>query len=407
MPRLRTVSPRSRGFTRVRGGDGFAYVDHAGEALAPAHVERVEALVIPPAWEDVWICRYPSGHLQAVGTDEAGRRQYLYHPAWREQRDRAKFDRVVDVARRLPVARAVVTEHLALEGMPRDRSLAAAFRLLDLGFFRVGGEGHAEANNTFGLATLQRRHVRVDPDDPRALVFEYVAKSNKDRALSLRDDAVRACVEEMLAHDAPEESDLLVWQGEDGQWHDVVSTEVNAYVKEVLGRARPVPDDPQTLGGDAEAIALTRRGGEADEPVDVSAKDFRTWNATVLAAVALGVSTHAATTAAARKRAVSRAMQEVSSYLGNTPTVARSSYVDPRVIDLFEDGTTIEPILEEVGVGAASGEPATHGAVEAAVLELLTHPADAKRRARRSRVDGEKAARRAERRAEKTAREAP
>ncbi len=384
---------------RIREGDGFVYVDHAGEALAPEHVERVEALVIPPAWEDVWICRYPTGHLQAVGTDEAGRRQYLYHPAWREQRDRAKFARVVDVARRLPVARAVVVEHLGLPGMPRDRALATAFRLLDLGFFRVGGEGYAEANNTFGLATLQRRHVRTDPDDPQALVFEYVAKSHKDRVLSLRDDAVRASVAEMLDHDAAEETDLLAWRDEEGEWHDVVSSEINAYVKEVLGRAVPVPDGE---AADDDAVARARRAGEADSSVDVSAKDFRTWHATVLAALALAVSTHAATTAAARKRAVSRAMQEVSSYLGNTPTVARSSYVDPRVVDLFEDGTTIEPILEEVGVGAAFGEPATHGAVEAAVLELLTHPAEAKRRARRSRADGEKAARRAE----KIAREA-
>ncbi len=400
MPRLRTVSPRSRGYARVRRPDGFDYVDHAGDALLPEQTERVEALVIPPAWEDVWICRYPTGHLQAVGTDEAGRRQYLYHPAWREQRDRAKFERVVDVARRLPVARAVVAEHLVLEGMPRKRALAAAFRLLDLGFFRVGGEGYAEANNTFGLATLQRRHVRVDPDDPKALVFEYVAKSHQDRVLSLRDDAVRACIAEILEHDVPEETDLLAWRDEDGQWHDVVSSEINAYVKDVLGRATPVPDDE---AGDDDAVARARRAGEADESVDVSAKDFRTWHATVLAALALAVSTHAATTAAARKRAVSRAMQEVSSYLGNTPTVARSSYVDPRVVDLFEDGTTIEPILEELGVGAAFGEPATHGAVEAAVLELLTRPGEAKRRARRSRVDEEKTVRRVERARKKAA----
>ncbi len=397
MPRLRTVSPRSRGFTRVRRGEGFSFVDHAGQDVGPEHVERIEALVIPPAWEDVWICRYPTGHLQAVGTDEAGRRQYLYHQAWREQRDRAKFDRVIDVARRLPVARAVVAEHLATDGMPRDRALATAFRLLDLGFFRVGGEGYAEANNTFGLATLQCRHVRVDPDDPRALVFEYVAKAHQDRVLSLRDDAVRDAVVEMLERGAPDETDLLAWCDEEGSWHDVVSSEINAYVKEVLGRARPVPDGHVAGTADLRAAVEEAGDGTEDGPVDVSAKDFRTWHATVLAALALAVSTQAATTQAARKRAVSRAMQEVSSYLGNTPTVARSSYVDPRVVDLFEDGTTIEPILEDLGLGAALGEPATHGAVESAVLELLSHPGQAKRRARRSRVEGEKAQRRAER----------
>ena len=167
----------------------------------------------------------------------------------------------------------------------------------------------------------------------------------------------------------------------------MTSSEINAYVKEVVSAARP---------SDEAGVEVVREPGEVEQDVEVSAKDFRTWHATVLAALALAVSTRAATTAAARKRAVSRAMQEVSAYLGNTPTVARASYVDPRVVDLFEDGTTIEPILEEVG-GGAFGEPATHGAVESAVLHLLTHPGEAKRRARRSRVEAERAERRAAR----------
>ena len=362
MPRLRTVSPRSAGLSRRRRGEGFRYLDHRGEPAAREDVERIEALVIPPAWEDVWICRWPSGHLQAVGTDEAGRRQYLYHPAWREKRDRAKHERVLEVARRLPAARERVAADLALPGMPRERVLACAFRLLDLGFFRVGGETYAETNATFGLATLRCRHVSVEGGE---IVFDYVAKSHKERSLVLRDEGVREVVAALLARGADPEEDLLAWQDGSGAWHDVVSSEVNAYVKEVIA-------------------------------TDVSAKDFRTWHATVLAAVALAVSTHAATTAAARRRAVSRAVAEVSSYLGNTPTVARASYVDPRVVDLFEDGTTIEPILEEVG-GGVFGEPATHGAVEAAVLHLLTHPGEAKRRARRSRVEAERAERRASR----------
>lgn len=382
MPRLRTVSPRSRGWTRQRveeaDGGGFTYVDAAGEPLRREDAERAAALVIPPAWEEVWICPHASGHIQAVGTDEAGRRQYLYHPAWRERRDRAKHERVVDVARRLPGARGVVTAHLALPGMPRERALATAFRLLDLGFFRVGGESYAEANATFGLATIECRHVRVEGAE---VVFEYVAKSHKDRRLTLRDDAVREAVGVMLGRGAPEDADLLAWKDAEGAWCDVTSSDINAYVKEVVGGAAP---DGAAPGAD----------DAADEAV-VSAKDFRTWHATVLAAVALAVSTHAATSAAARKRAVSRAMQEVSSYLGNTPTVARASYVDPRVVDLFEDGTTIEPILEELGVGASFGEPATHGVVEEAVLHLLTHPGEAKRRARRSRVEAERAERRA------------
>ncbi len=379
MPRLRTVSPRSRGWTRRREGEDFAYVDAAGAVLPPEDAERARALVIPPAWQEVWICPHPNGHIQAVGTDEAGRRQYLYHPHWRERRDRAKHERVVDVARRLPAAREVVAGHLALPGMPRERALATAFRLLDLGFFRVGGETYAESNNTFGLATIECRHVRVEGPLVR---FEYVAKSSKDRSLTLRDEAVRDAVQVMLERDAAPDADLLAWRDEEGAWHDVTSSDINAYVKEVVGEVRPT--------------AGTSSGSrKADGAVDVSAKDFRTWHATVLAAVALAVSTHAATSAAARKRAVSRAMQEVAAYLGNTPTVARASYVDPRVVDLFEDGTTIEPILDELGVGATFGEPATHGVVEEAVLHLLTHPGEAKRRARRSRVEAERAERRA------------
>ena len=378
MPRLRTVSPRSRGWTRRRDGDDVVYLDAEGAPLRREDTERVRALVIPPAWQEVWICPHPNGHIQAVGTDEAGRRQYLYHPHWRERRDRAKHERVVDVARRLPGAREVVAEHLALPGMPRERALATAFRLLDLGFFRVGGETYAEANSTFGLATIECRHVRVEGPLVR---FEYVAKSSKDRSLALRDEAVRASVQVMLERDAPPDADLLAWRDDEGSWHDVTSSDINGYVKDVVGEVRPT--------------AATSAGSRTDGPVDVSAKDFRTWHATVLAAVALAVSTHAATSAAARKRAVSRAMQEVSAYLGNTPTVARASYVDPRVVDLFEDGTTIEPILDELGVGATFGEPATHGVVEEAVLHLLTHPGEAKRRARRSRVEAERAERRA------------
>ncbi len=380
MPRLRTVSPRSRGWTRERDGEGFRYVDHTGAQLPAQDAARVAALVIPPAWQDVWVCPHPNGHIQAVGTDEAGRRQYAYHPHWREKRDRAKHERVLDVARRLPAARATVAAHLALPGMPRERALATAFRLLDLGYFRVGGETYAESNATFGLATIECRHVSIDGPE---VVFDYVAKSHKDRRLVLRDDAVRDSLAGMLARGAPGESDLLAWQDEDGTWCDIASTEINAYVKDVISEAEPV------ASSDEEPSERALPG-----PVDVSAKDFRTWHATVLAAMALAVSTHASDTQAARKRAVSRAMQEVSGYLGNTPAVARASYVDPRVVDLYEDGTTIEPVLEDIGEGAGSGEPATRGAVEEAVLHLLTRPAEAKRLARRSRVAGTTAQRR-------------
>ncbi|MEJ5945939.1 DNA topoisomerase IB [Pseudokineococcus basanitobsidens] len=356
MPRLRTSSPNDPGWTRRRHGKGFRYLDALGEPLSREDRARCEALVIPPAWTDVWICPWPTGHIQVVGTDDAGRRQYRYHEEWRRQRDRAKHDRVLEVAERLPGARERVQRDLgrrtARDPMPRERALATAFRLLDLGFFRIGGESYAEANGSFGLATVEKQHVSVAGAQ---IVFDYVAKSGKDRHIAVADADVVDAVQTLRRRRGPRTDDLLAWRDARG-WHDVSSGDINAYVKEVVGG-------------------------------DVSAKDFRTWHATVLAAVALAVSTHAATSATARKRAVSRAMQEVAMYLGNTPTVARSSYVDPRVVDLFEDGVTVENALGLLGDDVDEGEPATHGEIESAVLALLhEEPVSDLRAARRGRA---------------------
>ncbi|MCI2237495.1 DNA topoisomerase IB [Paenibacillus sp. TRM 82003] len=351
MPRLRRVSSSSPGFTRRRCGKGWTYLDTAGERITdPAVVERIAKLAIPPAYTDVWICPHPDGHLQAVGTDERGRRQYRYHEQWRLERDRAKHDRVLEVAAQLPRAREVVAGHLRLPGVPRERVLAAAFRLLDLGFFRVGGDTYAEENGSYGLATLKREHVVQHGGE---LVFRYVAKSGKDRTTVIADPDVVEVVRTLKRRRGGGD-DLLAWK--DGpRWHDVTSDDVNAYLHETIGP-------------------------------DVSAKDFRTWHATVLAAVALGVSLPACTTPTARKRAVARAVAEVAEYLGNTPAVCRSSYVDPRVVDLFDDGVTIAPALQGLGEDAALGHPATHGAVERAVLDLLhTDPVAVSRAAARGR----------------------
>jgi DNA topoisomerase I len=356
MPRLRTVSPNQPGWTRRRQGKGFVYLDEEGQRLSAEHVQRCRQLVIPPAWRDVWICPFPTGHIQAVGTDDAGRRQYLYHPVWRQKRDAAKHDRVLTVAARLPKARERVAEHLALPGMPRERALATAFRLLDLGFFRIGGEAYAEANGSYGLATIEKQHVRTEGD---RIVFEYTAKSGNERLVAVADEDVRDAVRALLRRRGG--GDELLAYREGGRWRDVTSADINEYVKDVVG-------------------------GE------VSAKDFRTWHATVLAAVALAVSTNAAS-ASARKRAVARAMREVAEYLGNTPAVARASYVDPRVVDLFEDGVTIEPQLRRLGEGTLFGQPATHGAVERAVLRLLrTAPRSSARASRRPPALGRMAA---------------
>ncbi len=346
MVRLRTVSPRKPGWTRRRAGKGFVYLDQAGDRLDGQDRDRCVALVIPPAWEKVWICPVPNGHIQAVGSDDAGRRQYIYHEQWRVNRDKSKHDRVLEVAEHLPTARRRVGKHLRLDGMPFERALGTAFRLLDLGFFRIGGEAYAEENQSYGLATIQRQHVSVEDGQ---VIFDYVAKSGKERYIALADDRVRAAVRDLLNRD-DDNPDLLAWQGDDG-WHDVTSTDINGYVKQVVG-------------------------GE------VSAKDFRTWHGTVIAAVALARANAGARSASGRKRAVSAAMKEVSAYLGNTPTVARASYVDPRLVDLFDDGITIDPDL--VRPGQDLGDGTTHGKIERAVLNLLETPKSTLRRERRA-----------------------
>nr|WP_196791632.1 DNA topoisomerase IB [Motilibacter deserti] len=352
------------GITRRRYGKGWVYFWPDGRKVTEPDVkERLDALVLPPAWKDVWICPWPNGHIQALGTDDAGRRQYRYHDQWRIQRDREKHERVLAFAERLPAAREQAQAHLVQRGMCRDRVLACAFRLLDLGFFRIGSEEYAEENQTYGLATLRRGHTTIEG---RQITFEYLAKGSKERVISIVDEDVLAVVKELLDRDDPN-PELLAYVDDDGAWADVKSADINEYVKQVAGD-------------------------------DVSAKDFRTWHATVLMSVALAVSSSAADSATARKRAVSRGVTEVSTYLGNTPAVCRKSYIDPRVIDLFEDGVTIAPALERLGADASFGEPATHGEIEAAVLKLLGSPAAAAERrlarssARSSKGKGAKAA---------------
>ena len=336
MPRLRRVTCNDPGYSRRKAGKGFSYVGIDGARLTDADVvARLRALAIPPAWTDVWICSDERGHLQAVGTDDAGRRQYLYHPAWRERRDREKFDHMLEFGRSLPAIRKTCIKKLARPEMDRDRVLACAVRLLDLGFFRIGTEGYAEQHQHYGLATIRKSHVTIDGGE---LVFDFVAKSGKRRIQSVVDPAVHEVVTQLKRRRSGG-GELLAYKV-DGRWRDVKSTDINDFIKEIA----------------------------SDE---FTAKDFRTWNATVLAAVALAVSAQAATSKTARKRAVVRAMKEVAHYLGNTPAVVRSSYVDPRVVDHFEAGVTIASALGKLGEGAVFGQLATQGAIEEAVLDLL------------------------------------
>jgi DNA topoisomerase-1 len=336
VPRLKRADCSSPGIRRRRRGRGFEYIDQDGLRLTDEEtLARIRDLVIPPAWEDVWICPYPNGHIQATGIDARGRKQYRYHDKWRERRDQQKFDEMIDFARALPAMRRRVDEDLAQEGMTRERVLASAVRLLDRGFFRVGGEDYAAENESYGLATIHKQHVQL-LDDHR-LRFDYPAKSGQRRVQSIVDPEVYDVVRELKRRrgGSPE---LLAYR-EGRRWRDLKSADINAYVKEVTGG-------------------------------DFSAKDFRTWNATVLAAVALAVSGPAAQASQrARKRAIKRAVDEVAHYLGNTPTVARASYVDPRVFDRFEGGLTIGGVLTQLG---DNGDLASiHGAAEEAVLDLL------------------------------------
>jgi DNA topoisomerase IB len=301
-------------------------------------VTRIKALVIPPAWKDVWICPWPNGHIQAVGFDAAGRKQYLYHPRWRERRDQEKFEHMLDFAAALPKVRQTVTAGLAGRGLHRDRVLAAAVRLLDLGFFRVGGERYAEDNGTYGLATLRRDHVRFSKGQ---IVFCYPAKGGCERVQAVAE--AQACRVVRALRSRPDDGEaLFAYRRDGGGWHDVTSSEINDYLKEVTG-------------------------------LDVSAKDFRTWNATVLAAVGLAVSPVPRTSASSRRRAVARVVKEVSEYLGNTPAVCRASYIDPRVIERYQRGDTIVDALDRLGQ-AEDGALATQGAIEEAVLNLLRPP---------------------------------
>ncbi|MGI8595872.1 MAG: DNA topoisomerase IB [Thermoleophilaceae bacterium] len=335
MDELRRVDPCAPGITRRRGGRGFEYLYEDGERVTdPEVLERIAELVIPSAWREVWVCPYPMGHIQAIGTDAAGRRQYRYHDKWRERRDREKFDSMLGVAGALPRLRGAVAEDLARKSLPRDRVLACAVRLLDRGFFRVGGEDYAAENETYGLATMRKEHVTVSGDG--TITFDYPAKSGKRRIQRLMDDDVCSIVK-TLRRRRGGGSELLAYK-RGGRWYDIRSDDINEYLKR-------------------------RSGGP------FTAKDFRTWNATVLAAIALAVSASVAGgTETARNRAITRAVKEVSSYLGNTPAVARASYIDPRLWDRFEEGLTIGGVLVEMGSDGDVSEASLMG-VEQAVLE--------------------------------------
>jgi DNA topoisomerase-1 len=338
MPRLRRSDCSGPGIVRRRAGRGFVYLD-AGERVEEAEVlARIRELGIPPAWRDVWICPDPRGHLQATGIDAAGRKQYRYHDAWRARRDAEKFDDMTRFARALPAVRERVEADLTATGeLTRDRVLATAVRLLDRGFFRIGTEEYAVTNESYGLATMLKAHVSLERDG--TMVFDYPAKSGQRRVQAIVDPLVTEVVGALRRRRGG--GDGLLAYRERRRWHDLRSPDINAYLKE-------------STGG------------------DFSAKDFRTWNATVLAAVALAVSGPAAGAKTSRTRAITRAVKETAHYLGNTPAVCRASYIDPRVFDAYRGGLVIDRDVLARAVDGEAGElPIHHREIEEAVLDLL------------------------------------
>jgi DNA topoisomerase IB len=332
---LRRSDLSEPGIRRRRRGRGFSYLQPDGTLVTdPVTLDRIRTLVIPPAWESVWISPDTRGHIQAVGTDSAGRRQYRYHELWRDGREQDKHDRMLEFGAVLPKVRQVICRQLDGKGLTRERVLAAAVRLIDLGFFRPGGREYAEENGTYGLATITQDHVSCRRGE---VSFEYPGKGSKQREQAVAEQQVCAVVTSLKRRRGS--GSLLAYRN-GRAWHDVTAAAINDYLREVAG-------------------------GE------FTAKDFRTWHATVLAAVALAVSGNAHASDAARKRAVARAVREVADYLGNTPAVARASYIDPRVIDGYIRGRSIVRALDDLGKHSRFGELATQGTVEHAVLRLL------------------------------------
>ncbi|MDH2349527.1 DNA topoisomerase IB [Bradyrhizobium sp. SSUT112] len=330
---LRYVSDELPGIRRKKAGTGFSYVRPDGSRLIePDALKRIRALAIPPAWTDVWICPLPIGHIQATGRDAKRRKQYRYHARFREVRESTKYEHVVAFADALPSIRETVREHMALRGLPREKVLATVVHLLETTLIRVGNDDYARQNNSYGLTTLKNRHVAVERDEVR---FRFTGKGGKQWSLRMRNRRVakiiRACQE------LPGQ-ELLQYVDEQGKGQDVTSTDVNEYLKEITGK-------------------------------DITAKDFRTWAGTVLAAMALS-ELKSFDSAAQAKRNLRSAIEKVAARLGNTPTICRKCYIHPRVLNSYMDGNLIIEIKSQAESELRSAVE-TLKPEETAVLALL------------------------------------
>lgn len=305
------VSDSEPGIRRRRAGKGFSYRGPDGKAVKDKGVlARIRSLAIPPAYTDVWICADPDGHIQATGRDARGRKQYRYHPRFREIRDSTKYERMLDFAAALPALRARVDEDMGRRGMPREKVLATVVHLLETTMIRVGNADYAKQNKSHGLTTLNDRHVKIDGAQVR---FRFKGKSGKEWDLGIRDRRVARIVK--ASQDLPGQQ-LFQYLDDESERRTVTSGDVNAYLREISG-------------------------------TDITAKDFRTWTGTVLAALALAEYDKADSQAAA-KRNVREAIEQVSARLGNTPTICRKCYVHPQVIDSYLSDDLALEISEEI-----------------------------------------------------------
>jgi DNA topoisomerase-1 len=329
---LRFTSDTRPGLHRVKQGRGVMYVDARGKRVRDADtLDRIKSLVLPPAWTDVWICAQANGHLQATGRDIRGRKQYRYHPQWREARDDTKFHRILAFARALPKIRRRVKRDLRARGMERNKVLATVVRLLEATLIRIGNDEYAKQNGSYGLTTIRNHHAKVKGS---TIKFTFRGKSGKKHAIDVKDLALARIVRR--CQDLPGQ-ELFAYETESGI-HDVGSSEVNAYIREISGS-------------------------------DFTAKDFRTWAGTVLAAIALREFESFSSVAQAKKNIVT-AIEAVASLLGNTPAVCRKCYVHPTILDCYLEGTTIETIKQRFDPAIDSGLKNLK-AEEAAVVVLL------------------------------------
>jgi DNA topoisomerase I len=330
---LRYVSDGRPGIRRKKAGTGFSYGRADGSKLTEKDVlKRIKALVIPPAWTEVWICPFADGHLQATGRDAKGRKQYRYHPRFREVRESTKYEHVVAFADALPAIREKVQEHMALRGLPREKVLATVVHLLETTLIRVGNDDYAKQNNSYGLTTLKNRHVSVDGNEVR---FRFTGKSGKQWSLRVRDRRIAKIIK--ACQDLPGQ-ELLQYVDEAGNCQDVTSSDVNDYLNEITGK-------------------------------DITAKDFRTWAGTVLAAMALN-ELESFDSAAQAKRNLRAAIEKVAGKLGNTPTICRKCYVHPEVLNSYLDGKLVLE-LKEKAESELRGDVQSFKPEEAAVLALL------------------------------------